>query len=227
MTFKQMQDRVKLTLGMNETVSNDETVLIKAWINEGVVDLISRTRPYTRVINLTVQPGVEAHDMSSAILSLVDIETTEDGFLRRYSRQDIRDAQKSGTPGFAYEEPLLWISPIVSTATIIKAYGIFRPADLVGDTDDLATAPFGGLAEEFHPAVLDYAMWKAGEYVQHQESASGEKWRMAYEGQDGFGGDIAHIKRILAKRVTPQAAGRRNLSRNLGVPSLAGDWIGG
>lgn len=227
MTFKQMIDRVRLTLGMSETISNDESVLIKAWINEGVVDVIARTRPYTRVINLTVQPNTEAHDMANSIISLVDIEAPDYGFLRRYSRQDIRDAQNSGTPGFAYEEPLFWYSPIVSEATVIKAYGVFRPTDMTADDHDPANPTYGGLAEEFHPAVLNYALWKAGEYVQHGGSGEGEKWRLLYEGQDGFGGDIARMKIILSKRVTPQAARRRNLSRNLGTLSRSGEYIGG
>jgi hypothetical protein len=227
MTFGEMKERIRLTLGMSETISNDESVLIKAWINEGVVDFVSRTRPYTRVINLTVQPNVEAHDMASTIISLVDIESEAHGFLRRFSRLDIRDAQKSGTPGYAYEEPLFWHSPIVSEPTIIKAYGIFRPAPMTGDADSMADPTHGGLADEFHPYVLNYALWKAGEYVQHQDSGAGEKWRIAYEGQEGFGGDIARAKVILAKRVTPQAARRRNLSRNLGVLSPSGEYLGG
>ena len=59
---------------------------------------------------------------------------------------------------------------------------------MTGDTDDLSNPTFGGLAEEFQPAVLNYALWKAGEYVQHEESGGGEKWRIAYEGQDGQAG---------------------------------------
>jgi hypothetical protein len=244
MTFKQMQDRVRLTLGMSETVSNNENDLIKAWINEGVVDLISRTRPYTRVINLTLQPHTAVHDMAGSILALLDIELPGHGFLRRYSRQDIADAQGSTgwyghdasynevgnglgfAYGYAYEEPLLWVSPIVSQPTIIRAYGIFRPLPLSGDTDTLSSPNYGGLAEEFHPFVLDYALWKAGEYVQHQDSGAGEKWRIAYEGQDGMGGDIARVKRILTKRVTPAAAQRRNLARTLGTLSPSGHYIG-
>jgi hypothetical protein len=168
MTFKQVQDRVKLTLGMNETVDNDETVLIKAWINEGVIDVISRTRPYSRVINLTVAANTAVHDMAATIIALVDVAGPDGLFLRRYSRQDITDAQKSGAPGFCYEEPLFWYSPIVSVNTVIQAYGVFRPSPLSGDADDLANPTYGGLAPEFHTAVLDYALWKAGEYVQHQ-----------------------------------------------------------
>jgi hypothetical protein len=54
----------------------------------------------------------------------------------------------------------------------------------------------------------------------------GERWRILYEGKDGTEGDIARIKRILAKRVTPQASRRRDLSHNLGSLSLSGDYIG-
>jgi len=231
MTFGDMIERVKLTLGMSETLSNDESLLIKAWLNEGVVDIISRCRPYARVINLTVQPNTAVHDMATTIISLVDVAAIDgDGgevFLRRHSRQDIADAQKAGRPGFAYEEPLFWYSPIVSEPTVIRAYGIFRPSDMTAVGHDPSSPVYGGLAEEFHPAIVNYALWKAGEYVQHEGSGEGEKWRILYEGQDGMGGDIARIKRILAKRVTPAAAGRRNLPRTLGVLSGSGDYLGG
>jgi hypothetical protein len=229
MTFKQMTDRVRLTLGMSETISNDEVALIKLWINEGVVDVISRTRPYSRVINLTVQPMTPVHDMASTIIALMDVSVPADEgetFLRRYSRQDITDLQAAGGYGFAYEEPLFWFSPIVSAPTVIKAYGCFRPSDLSADTDDFANPTFGGLAEEFQPAVLSYALWKAAEYVQHEGSGEGDKWRMQYEGQDGFGGDLARIRRILSKRVTPAYTRRRNLSRNLGARSSSGEYLG-
>ena len=46
--------------------------------------------------------------------------------------------------------------------------------------------------------------------MQHEASGNGEKWRIQYEGQDGIGGEIAKIKRILAKRVTPGGPRRRN-----------------
>jgi hypothetical protein len=227
MTFGEMKERVRLTLGMSETVSNNEATLIKAWINEGVTDFISQTRAYSRVINLTVQPGVAEHDMANTIIALVDIVLPGYGTLDRYSREDIANAQSIGGYGYAYREPLLWISPIVSVPTVIRAYGVFRPQEMTDDAHDLANPIYGGLAEEFHPFILDYVLWKAGEYVQHQDSGGGEKWRIAYEGQDGFGGDIAKAKRILTKRVTPSGARRRDLARNLGLLSPSGEYVGG
>ena len=71
-----------------------------------------------------------------------------------------------------------------------------------------------------------YGLWKGGEYVQHEGSGQGEKWRMQYEGQDGTEGELARIKRIISKRVTPMAAGRRALTRNLAPLSDSGSYIG-
>jgi hypothetical protein len=226
-TYKQMQDRVKFTLGAEEVLGNDEVALIKQFLNDGIVNILTRTRPYTRQITLNLTGGVAIHDMSSAILSLVDVQDAAGNFLQRYSREDISGKQQSGDKGFAYEEPLLWISPVPSQDSVITAYGIFRPTPLLGDTDDPAASDKGGLNPEFHEAIIVYALWKMSEYVQHEASGNGEKWRIQYEGQDGTEGQIAWIKRVLAKRVTPQLSRRRDLEGNVGVLSASGDYLGG
>lgn len=227
MNYRAMIDRVKYTLGMQEIVAHDEIAFIKAYLNEGVLDVLVRTRPYTRTINLSLTGGVAIHDMSTDILALLDVQHPYYGFLQRLSREDITDAQNRAEPGFAYEEPLLWISPVPTVAKGISAYGVFRPNALSGDGDDPQLETYGGLAPEFHPAILNYACWKAAEYTQHEQSAMGEKWRIAYEGKDGDTGDISRIKKILTKRVTPQAARRRDLTRNLGSLSESGAYLGG
>lgn len=226
MNYKALQDRVVFTLGMQETLSVDERALVKAFINEGVTDILARTRPNTRVIQLNVSPHTPVHDMANSVISLLDIEHPSYGFLRRLSREDAVSAQASGEPGFAYEEPLLWLSPVSADAMILNAYGIFRPDPLTGDLDDPQIERYGGLAPEFHVAILNYGLWKAGEYTHHEASALGEKWRIQYEGKDGTEGDISRIKRILSKRVTPQASRKRDLTNNLGSLSPSGYYIG-
>lgn len=223
-----MYQRVQYTLGMEDSAANDETLLAKSYLNEGVVDVLVRTRPYTRCINLTLTANTPLHDMANQILWLLDLQEVGSWrFLERMSREDIAAAQQGGASGYAYEEPLLWISPVPDTTISFKAYGGFRPAPLVNDGDNAAVGSFGGLAPEFHPAVINYALWKGGEYLQHEQSAGGERWRTLYEGQDGTGGDIARIKRILAKRVTPQGSSRRGLDRHLGGLSASGSYMGG
>jgi len=223
-----MYTRVQFTLGMEDSVPNDETILAKQYLNEGVVDVLTRTRPYTRCVHLNVTANTPVHDMSNAILALLDLaDPNGSGFLNRLTREDAVQAQQDGKPGFAYEEPLLWLSPIPSVDTTIQAYGVFRPTSMVNDTDDCSTPSLGGLAPEFHSAVINYALWKGGEYVQHEQSGGGERWRMTYEGQDGQGGDISRIKKILTKRATPQGTIRRDLTRNLGMVSPSGAYLGG
>jgi hypothetical protein len=226
MNFAQMIDRVKYTMGMQEIQSHDEIAFVKAYLNEGLLDVIVRTRPYTRVITLTLTAQTAIHDMSTDILALVDVQDPNGNFLERMTREDITIAQRNGVPGFAYEEPLLWISPVPTADTQIKAYGIFRPSPMGGDSDDPSNPTYGGLAPEFHPAIINYACWKAGEYTEHEQSQMGEKWRIAYEGRDGTEGDIARIKRILVKRVTPRGYPRRDLTGNLGALSSTTDYIG-
>jgi hypothetical protein len=200
MTFKEMIDRVKYTLGAEESVYNDEIKLIKDFLNEGLVNVLVRTRPYTRVITLNLTAQTPVYDMSNQILALVDVEMPGHGFLKRHTREDISLMQLSGHAGFAYE--------------------------VFDDGNDPSLPAYGGLAPEFHEAVILYTLWKMGEYVQHAGSGEGERWRMQYEGQDGTEGEIARIKRIIQKRVTPAPLRRRNLARNVGILSDSGEYIG-
>src|SRR5262245_20318679 len=181
MNFGRIVDRVQLTLGAEDALINDETVLIKEYVNEGVIDILIRTRPHTRCLDLTLTPDVGRYDLSSSILSLKDVESGG-AFLEAYSREDIVARQAIGAPGYAYEEPMLWISPIPSEANTIGAYGVLRPNPMVVDSDDPSNPGLGGLAPEFHPAIVNYACWKTGEYVQHEQSQGGERWRVLYEG---------------------------------------------
>jgi len=94
-------------------------------------------------------------------------------------------------------------------------------------TDSPQLPAYGGLAEEFHPTIITYCLWKGGEYMQHEASGNGEKWRVQYEGQNGESGELAKIKRILAKRVTPGGARRRNPLRTVGSVPDAASYMGG
>ena len=71
MNFLKMTDRVCFTLGLEDIAANDERALAKEYLNEGVVDILSRTRPYTRCINLVVSPDTPVHDLHNSVLALV------------------------------------------------------------------------------------------------------------------------------------------------------------
>jgi len=225
MTRDQIADRIKYTLGLQDDTTFSETEYVNDLIFEAISDIVARTRPYTRVINMTTTADTQTHDLStSQIISLLDVADGR-GFLDRYSREDIEAIQGQGGRGYCYEEPLLWISPI--GAKTLRVFGVFRPQKMSAGTESPADSNHGGLAEEFHPTIITYCLWKGGEYMQHEASGNGEKWRVQYEGQDGMGGELAKIKRILAKRVTPGGARRRRPLRTVGYVPDAASFMGG
>src|SRR5215471_11608101 len=158
MVFKDMWGDVVHTLGLSTRAANDETAYAKRFINEGVVDLLSRTRPSNQYMNLGLKAGVIAHQ---------DIVFPGYGYLDRMSREEAVRAQQYGGYGFAYLEPLLWVAPIVDVDTYVEAHGTFRPTPLSGDTDDPSQIAFGWIAPEFHPAIVNSALWKSADLIQH------------------------------------------------------------
>jgi len=225
LTRKQIFDRIVYTLGLQDDTSYPETQLVLDFIFEGIVDISARTRVNVRAINLTVTPSTEEHDLSSTVISLLDIKGTDGEMLDRFTREDIGRAQRQGLRGYAWREKMLWLSPISTEPVELRAYGVFRPQAMPLDNDTPSHPDYGGLAGEFHPTIVTYALWKGGEYMQHEASGNGEKWRVQYEGQDGLSGEISKIKRIANKRATVGGPRRRNPLRTVGVVPDAGYWI--
>jgi hypothetical protein len=223
-TRDEIQNRIVFTLGLQDDTTFSETDFVQQLIYEAIVDIAARTRPQTRVVNLTTATATPVHDMSSTIISLLDL-ADDAGFLDRFSREDIETAQARGMRGYCYEEPLLWVSPIGQK--VLRAFGVFRPQKMTAGTQSPSEENFGGLAGEFHPTIITYCLWKAGEYVQHEASGNGEKWRIQYEGQDGMGGELGKIKRLLNKRVTPGGARRRRPLRTVGHVDDLSFYAGG
>jgi hypothetical protein len=224
MQNSEIQQRVINTLGLQTDTSFSESGFTDQLIYEGICDILARTHAAMRVIVMGVTANTAVHDMSQQVIQLLDIKD-DGGFLERYSREDISKRQTAGLRGYCWEEPLLWISPIQSSDFTVEAYGVFRPVKMTGATDNPAQPNFGGLAPEFHPTIVTYCLWKAGEYMQHEQSGGGERWRQQYEGQDGLGGEVSKIKRIAEKRVTPRSARRRSPTRNMRVLPSNADWV--
>ena len=225
MNRTQISDRIKYTLGLQDDTTFSETTFITDLIYEAICDIVARTRPGARIINMTTTPDTQTHDMSTfSIISLLDL-ADEHGYLDRYTREDIEKIQGTGGRGYAWEEPLLWISPIGEKT--LRVIGVFRPQPLPDANASPSHKDYGGLAAEFHPTIITYCLWKGGEYMQHEASGNGEKWRVQYEGGDGNGGELAKIKRILSKRVTPGGPRRRNPLRTVGRVPDATHYMGG
>jgi hypothetical protein len=215
-TYKQMHDQVMQWLGLQDIASYDESQLAADLLYQGTLDLLSRTRCVVRCVDLNVSADEGEYTLDHSLLTLVDLE---DGARRRLRRD-----QQSGVYGFTLiRADLLRIIPTPTEDGFVQVWGVPRPQQMSGDTDSPGDEEFGAIPDEFHDAIVTYALWKAADYADDQGSAQGDYYRVLYEGQDGRGGRLAQIRILVNKRGTARAS-RAHV--NLSSVSRSGSYTG-
>jgi hypothetical protein len=75
---------------------------------------------------------------------------------------------------------------------------------MTADDQTPSDSTYGGIPEEFHyTAILNYMLWNGADYGDDITSQSGERYRLLYEGEDGRGGNLRDIHRMINRRATP------------------------
>lgn len=200
-TLLQMRTAVGLELGLDYTSGGAEQTLIDRRINEGVTDVVLRTG--CKVISETITESAGTNDYTLAT-DILDVKSWQFngsaiGWVpERVSIEEILRLRtstvttQSSYPSMFYAiggSNLLMVWPTPAGADTITAYVVPRPATLTADADTPSEVP-----TEFHPAVELYALWKMGSYSDDESSGQGERYRIAYEGQDGKAGMVARIR---------------------------------
>jgi len=202
-TYKQMHDMVMKWLGLQDITSYDESQLASDLLYQGTLDLLSRTRCVVRCVQLSTLANQGEYLLDHKILSLVDVE---DG-----DRERLRRDQKEGVYGFVLiRSDLLRIVPTPSEDGTVQVWAVLRPQQMSADTDSPGLEQFGAIPDEFHDAIVTYALWKASDYADDSVAQNGEYYRFLYEGQDGRGGRLGQIRILVNKRGTARAS-RRNV----------------
>jgi hypothetical protein len=213
-TYKEMKDQVQRWLGLQDITDYDETAMIPLLLQQGTIDLLSRTRCTIRCIDVRVIPDVSEYMLDHSVLGLVDVE---DG-MRKARRNELVN------PSFTMiRSDVLRIQPTPSEQGELQVWAVRRPSKMAVDVDSPSFDQFGAIPDEYHDAIVTYALWKAADYSDDSGSQQGERYRFLYEGQDGKGGRIAEIKRLVNKRGTARAP-RRNV--RLAPVSSSGTWTG-
>jgi hypothetical protein len=212
-TLKQMRDQVTAWLGLQDITAYDETQLVEDKLYQGTLDLLSRTRCVVRCVELNVTADQDDYILDHGILSLVDVE---DGARRRLRRDeqgatiDIGVILGSGPAeqiesvyGFTLiRSDLLRLVPTPSEDGQVQVWAVLRPQQMVDDTDSPGMEQFGAIPDEFHDAIVDYALWKLADYSDDGNTQNGEYYRVLYEGQDGRGGRLAQVRVAVNRRGT-------------------------
>ena len=215
----QLVTRVGRMMGMarSSTDSSPEVALLQDLANEAVVDVLTRTKIHVRRVNLTLQAGVKEYDVSDAMLRVWSLADEDGAPLTEVSEGDLPTFEGGHVFQFAgYAMLVLGWEPNSDSDTL-EAWYTPRPTDMTADGHDPALVTYGLIPEEFHPALVNYMAWKAGEITRDQGSGMGERWRRLYEGEDGNGGigtDLGRIKWAVNRRGAtgaPQGRLRRAL----------------
>jgi hypothetical protein len=203
-------------------------------LNQGVLDILSRTRIYVRKVDLATTTGVREYDLSGEVLRMYSVY--RDGGEEPLQEVDATQLGIEGSrnvfamPGF--NRIALGWEPEVNGA--ITAWYTPRPVAMTAiGNDPSSTDPvnYGGIPPQFHSAILDYASWQVADAVGDAQTGRGERYRILYEGQDGNGGVGTHLGRI-KKQVNRRVANnsREGIRPRLG-DRLIGDvdsrfWVG-
>lgn len=201
MNYGDMSNFVTATLGLQDIDSYNETSMIGMWLNQGVLDLLSRTRCTARCVQLNTLADVDTYTLDHNILTLIDADNaSRDG--RRY-RAGRAEKPTSGLAFRLIRSDVLQIIPAPSEdGMTVQVWAVLKPLPMAAPADDPGDEQFGAIPPEFHDALVLYTLWKCADYSDDASSQQGERYRGLYEGSDGLGGRLGQIRMLVNKRGT-------------------------
>ncbi len=195
MNLATFRTRISGAIGISNIASSPEQALIDGWVNEGIVDLLRRTKMVKKTASLTLTANVGDYELDADILSFKSLtyepatSNQQSWSLEPLDSADIRrmrlfQAAASVNPTYYALEGvnLLMLYPTPSSSTD-KVHMLYtpRPAALALTGDDPSTAGKGQIPSEFHPAIEEYAKWKAADYVDDASSQQGMAYFQGYQ----------------------------------------------
>lgn len=215
MTRGQITRRVIQILGLDDTVDGEEATLVHDLLDEAILDISRRTKLNMRCVNIHVPAGSAYFEMATSILTMQDLRLMPSGASPASNgtimTQAHADEVLSDTSGLSFSVVgynTLLLSGGTDSDRDLKAWFIPRPSKMSDDAQSPSDPLYGNIPEEFHStAILNHILWNGADYGDDITSQSGERYRILYEGQDGRGGNLQDIHKMINRRATP--GGRR------------------
>lgn len=185
MTLDDFRTVISAKMGMDNTVAGDQG-LIDRWVNDGVIDVLVRTRVQVWAGSMPVTTGGTDYAIPTSIMAIEDMTITSGGStysLERVSPAEILDmrrnsAQSSPSRFYAVNGSqmlMLYPTPDNSVDTI-TVYYVPRPATLSAGSDTPSDIP-----AEFHKAIEYYALAQAADITDDSGSQDGSRYQQQYE----------------------------------------------
>lgn len=189
-TLTTLRNVVASKIGLDNAAGNEQT-LMDEWINQGIVDILLKTRCYVDSADMATQVGVGDYDLDTDILTILEMFLVSGGStysLERVTPNELIDMKRrtaaASGPSLYYAvmgSNMLSIYPTPSSVDTITVYYVPRPSALSAGGDDPSTAAKGGIPLEYHSGIEYYALWQAGDYADDGSSENGLTYQMQYE----------------------------------------------
>jgi hypothetical protein len=196
-TLKEMRDQVVRWLGLQDVDAYSETSMVNDQLYYGILDLLARTRCVVRCVQLRVTADQDEYMLDHGILTLVEVA---DG-----QRRSRRNESYPPTAFTLVGADMLRVQPVPDEDGLLQVDAVIRPQKMAADTDSPGDETFGAIPDEYHDAIVTYALWKLSDYTDDQTGQQGERYRILYEGQNGNGGRLSQIRSSVHKRGTARA----------------------
>lgn len=173
-TLTNLRTEVYNRLSLDSTSSGtDETEVTRA-LNQAVVDVLLQTGVYRTSANTTLTAGQSDYTLDTGILRIYDAYTTSNSerykieAVSPYEITELRNTagDDRSSPAIYYAlsgANLLMVYPTPSSADTITFYYTPRPTALSSGSHDTSNSTYGGIPDEFYPALVEYACWKVGQ----------------------------------------------------------------
>lgn len=218
MNLGQFRTRVSSVIGLDTGVGTTELDLMDDWVNEAVIDLLTRTRCTVNFTTMATTADQWQYHLDDDIIAIKEMwrETsgTTSPVMTQVSPADILEYRRaSAVPASSYATywavegaNLLLLYPTPSEAYNLSLHYVPRPTALSDVSDDPSDSTFGRIPTEYHPALESYALMKAADYADDASSQQGDRYRRDYEQH------IARIKREMNTKTGVRLARARRPS---------------
>lgn len=211
-TLADFRTRVSAKLGLDNTTSGDQG-LIDSWVNEGVVDVVLRSRCKVSRADLALTAGSNDYSIDTDILRVLEMTIasgTQTYSMERKTVDEILRLRKAGpgtSPARFYAvagSNMLMVYPTPGANEEITMYYVARPTTLATGSDSPNDIP-----SEYHKLVEWYALSEGADYDDDTSSGQGSMYLAKYEA------GLARLKKSIVlkggTRLAPARPGRRRM----------------
>lgn len=223
-TFAELKVNVSNELGLDQTASGTEDVLLGRRLNQAVREVLRKTKCRVAVGNTTLTAGENDYELPADVLAVNKIVNSDDDPLDRESVEEIYELRRAstaiGSVGYPYRYAvdganLLMLYPTPNVTDTLTLYYVPKPTEMSAAGNDPSAIAYGGIPTEYHDLIEFWACYRMASYDDDQSSGIGATYKQQFD--MGVREARAEIRRRGGRKLGPVRLGRR--SRVLRDPS--------